>query len=225
MTARDAVRHLPLVKSIARGLAARIQSPVVDVDDLVQYGMLGLFDAISKFDPARHAKLTTYAAIRIRGAMLDGVRALDRQPSSLRRRAREVEATIGDLEAGLGRAATAGEIAARLGVAMPEWQRLRARIAAAQDGAPLEDRLVAAPPSADPAAQAERDEVRRVVRRHCEALPADERLVLLLHHWEEVTLKDIADVLGVTPGRISQLHTKACLALHASLTRAGMAAR
>lgn len=227
------VRYLPLVKHVAARVAAGIRSAIVDYDDLVQCGWLGLMDALGKFDPARHVKFTTYAVPRIRGAMLDGVRATDWQSRHMRLQARATEAAIGDLEAGLGRAATDAEIAGALGVALPELWRLRARIAYAapiaslhdgcgEDGAPPEDHL-AAPPSADPAAIAEREEVRRVILEAIEELPEDERLVLTLHHHEGMLLQEIAEVLAVTPGRVSQLRAKAYLALRAKLGAAGVA--
>lgn len=231
----DSVReYLPLVKSVAGRVALGMHSQVVDYDDLVQYGMCGLLDAMSRFDPTRHVQFNTYATYRIRGAMFDGMRAVDWAPKSLRMRAREAESADADLAADLGRPAAAAEIAAALGVTEQELRRLRARIDGAEvlsmhaehggedgDGASIEDGLAASEAS-DPAALAERAEVRRVIAAAIEDLPENERQALTLHYYEELPLQEIAQVLAVTPSRVSQLHRKARLTLRAKLGSAGI---
>ena len=223
-------QYAPLVKYVAGRVAIGMPS-AVDFDDLVQCGMFGLFDAISKFDPTKHVKFKTYAVTRIRGAIFDELRAIDWIPRSVRQKAREVEDTVRDLEASLGRAATDAEIAGGMGVTVQEFQRILVRIAGTAvvslndvwHGGEDEDRVsiednIESPSESGLATIVEKEEIRRVIVEAIKELPENEQQVLVLYYYEELTLKEIGQVLEVTESRVSQLHTKARLRLRTKLT-------
>ena len=223
-------RYAPLVKYGARRMAIGMQD-AVDFDDLVQYGMFGLLDAISKFDPTKRVKFKTYAVTRIRGAIFDELRAIDWIPRSVRQKAREVEDTVRDLEASLGRTATDAEIAGGMAITVKEFHRILVRIAGTEvvslnevwngggdeDGASIEDNIES-PIESGPAAIVEKEEIKRVIVEAIKELPENEQQVLVLYYYEEITIKEIGQVLGVTESRVSQLHTKARLSLRTKLT-------
>jgi RNA polymerase sigma factor for flagellar operon FliA len=223
--------YAPLVKYVAGRLGSGLPTHV-DENDLVSYGLLGLMGAIERFDPNRDIKFETYAVGRIRGAILDELRSLDWAPRSVRARARDIERAIGSLEAKLGRAPTDQEIASRVGISEEEFQESlldisRTSIAALDDlWAPsatggeavalidtIED-TGALQPQAALAEVALREALGDAIAR----LPERERLVVTLYYYDELTLREIGDVLGVTESRVSQMHTKAILRLKAGLS-------
>lgn len=223
-------QYAPLVKYVAGRVAIGMPN-AVDFDDLVQCGMFGLFDAISKFDPTKHVKFKTYAVTRIRGAIFDELRAIDWVPRSVRQKAREVQDTVRGLEASLGRAATDEEIAAGMGIAVKEFQRILVKVAGTAvvslndvwHGGEDDDRVsiaesIESPVEAGPATIAEKEEMKRVIVEAIKDLPENEQQVLVLYYYEELTLKEIGQVLEVTESRVSQLHTKARLRLRTKLT-------
>ena len=225
-------QYAPLVKYVAGRVAIGMPN-AVDFDDLVQCGMFGLFDAIGKFDPTKHVKFKTYAVTRIRGAIFDELRAIDWVPRSVRQKAREVEDAVRGLEAGLGRAATDEEIAGSMGVTVQEFQRILVKIAGTAvvslndvwHGGEDDDRIsiaesIESPTEAGPATIAENEEMKRVIVEAIKDLPENEQQVLVLYYYEELTLKEIGQVLEVTESRVSQLHTKARLRLRTKLTNA-----
>ena len=209
----------------------------VDEGDLVSYGLLGLIGAIERYDPTRDIKFETYAIARIKGAIIDELRALDWVPRSVRSRAREIERAIAELEAKTGLAPTDEQIAAKIGISVDELEE------SLTDISPLVDRrarraLVGLgrrrPDLADghdrgrdrPAARGRARRRPRCARRsptRSPGCPEREKLVVTLYYYEELTLREIGEVLGVTESRVSQLHTKAILRLKARL--AGAAAR
>ena len=223
-------QYAPLVKYVAGRVAIGMPSGF-DFDDLVQCGMFGLFDAISKFDPTKHVKFKTYAVTRIRGAIFDELRAIDWVPRSVRQKSREGEDTVRGLEASLGGAATDEEIAARMGISEDDFQRILLRIAGTavislndmwhgnedEDRVSMEDNIES-PTESGPATMAEKEEMRRVIVQAIGEPPENERQVLALYYFEELTLKEIGQVLEVTESRVSQLHTKARLRLRTKLT-------
>ncbi len=223
------VHYSPLVKFVASRVGAGLPTSV-DTGDLVSAGVFGLIDAIERFDPSRGAKFETFAIPRIRGAILDGLRALDWVPRSVRSRARLIETAIAKLEAELQRAPTDDEIAAELRLGADELQKWLAAVAIATVG-PL-DHLVGSPAAEprplhgddleSPAAVIEEDELRRLMRAELKRLPERERTVIALYYDEGLTLSEIGDVLGVTESRVSQIHTKAVLMLRTRLTNAGL---
>jgi RNA polymerase sigma factor for flagellar operon FliA len=221
--------YAPLVKYVAGRLGSGLPAHV-DEADLVSYGLLGLIGAIDRYDPARDTKFETYAITRIRGAIIDELRALDWVPRSVRSRARQIERAIGELESKLGRAPTDEEIAGKVGISTDELEESltdisRSSIAALDelwsvsgegDQVSLLDTIEdEAGPRPDTALNetATREALGDAISR----LPERERLVITLYYYEELTLREIGEVLGVTESRVSQLHTKAVLRLKARL--------
>ena len=208
-------RHAELVKRIAYHLAGRLP-PQVEVEDLVQAGMLGLLEAAAHFTSDRGASFETYAGIRIRGAMLDALRKLDWAPRSVHRKARAAAQALREVENELGGEADESTVAARLGVPVAEYQRI-VRDAAACRLLSLEDMTtpdgvvveVPADPSADPFADVTDDAMRDALVAAIDRLPERERLVMSLYYEQELNLKEIGAVLGVTESRVCQLHGQA----------------
>jgi RNA polymerase sigma factor FliA len=222
--------YAPLVKYVAGRLGSGLPAHVDD-EDLASYGLLGLIGAIERFDPTREVKFETYALGRIKGAIIDELRSLDWVPRSVRSRARQIERTIGELEAKLGRAPNDDEIAGKLGVSQEElnddlFQISRTSIAALDelwtvsgggDQVSLIDTIEdTAGPS--PTAALDETELREAMADAIAGLPEREKIVITLYYYEELTLREIGEVLGVTESRVSQLHTKAVLRLKARLS-------
>ena len=227
--------YAPLVKYVAGRLGSGLPAHV-DEGDLVSYGLLGLIGAIERYDPGRDIKFETYAIARIKGAIIDELRALDWVPRSVRSRAREIERAIGELESKLGVAPTDEQIAQKLGITVGELEDSltdisRSSIAALDelwsvsgdgDQVSLLDTIedVSGP---RPAEALDAAEMREALADAIARLPEREKLVVTLYYYEELTLREIGEVLGVTESRVSQLHTKAILRLKARL--AGATAR
>jgi RNA polymerase sigma factor FliA len=228
--------YAPLVKYVAGRLGSGLPAHV-DEGDLVSYGLLGLINAIERYDSSRDVKFETYAIARIKGAIIDELRAMDWVPRSVRARARDIERAIGQLEAKLHRAPTDEEIAAHVGLTEEELadsltEISRSSIAALDelwtisssggDQVALIDTLedVDAP---DPQSSLAQTEMKEALADAISRLPDREKLVVTLYYYEELTLREIGEVLGVTESRVSQLHTKAILRLKARL--AGLPAR
>jgi RNA polymerase sigma factor FliA len=230
-SARDhlIVSYAPLVKFVAGRVGAGLPS-TVDPRDLVSSGVLGLIDAIERFDPQRGVKFETFATPRIRGAIYDGLRELDWVPRSVRSRAREVERAINELEAIHGHAPSDVELAGHLHLDRDELNRWLSSIATTTIG-PLERALDSgAEPRALsgevpvlPSAVVEDREVREVMRDAIDKLPEREKLVLSLYYDEGLTLAEISRVLGVSESRVPQIHSKSVLYLRARMTAAGVA--
>jgi len=227
--------YAPLVKYVAGRLGSGLPAHVDD-GDLVSYGLLGLISAIDRYDPDRDIKFETFAISRIRGAIIDELRSLDWVPRSVRARARQIERAITELEAKLGRAPTDEEIAVKVGISVEELEESftdisRSSIAALDelwsvssegDEVSLLDTLED-PHSVRPAEALDETEVREAIAEAIARLPEREKLVITLYYYEELTLREIGEVLGVTESRVSQLHTKAVLRLKARV--AGAVAR
>ena len=221
--------YAPLVKYVAGRLGSGLPAHV-DEGDLVSYGLLGLIGAIERYDPGRDIKFETYAIARIKGAIIDELRALDWVPRSVRSRAREIERAIGELEAKLGIAPTDEQIAEKIGITVEELEDSltdisRSSIAALDelwsvsgdgDQVSLMDTIedVSGP---RPAEALDETETREALADAIARLPEREKLVVTLYYYEELTLREIGEVLGVTESRVSQLHTKAILRLKARL--------
>jgi RNA polymerase sigma factor FliA len=223
-------QYAPLVKYVAGKIAIGMPHNV-EFDDLVGFGVFGLFDAIAKFDPEKHVKFKTYAVTRVRGAIFDELRSIDWVPRSVRQKTREVEETVRRLETNLGRAATDIEIARELGVTIEEFQKIMLKISGTSmlslndvwytgednDKVSIVE-SIESPQSLNPDTIVEKEEIKRVIIGAIEELPEKEKKVLVLYYYEDLTLKEIGKVLEVTESRISQLHTKAILRLRAKLT-------
>lgn len=230
--ARDQLilHYSPIVKFVAGRLAAGLPSNV-DTGDLISAGVFGLMSALDRFDASMGAKFETYAIPRIRGAILDGLRALDWVPRSVRQRSRSIQSAISTLENRFGRAPTDDELADELEIDADELQKWLAAVAVATVG-PL-DHLMATNPAAEmqplvgepddsPSAVVEDRELRQVMREEIRRLPERERTVLALYYDEGMTLSEIGSVIGVTESRISQIHTKAVLLLRTRLAALGL---
>lgn len=222
------VHYSPLVKFVAGRIGSGLPRSV-DPSDLVGYGVFGLIDAIERFESGRGAKFETFAAPRIRGAIYDGLRALDWVPRSVRTRARRIEQAITDLERRDGAGPTDSDLASHLGISEDDLSAWLASVATTTIG-PL-DRAVAAgqePEAGDrdghrmPTAAVEEAELRQAMRRAVRDLPERERLVLGLYYDENLTLAEIGDVLGVTESRVSQIHTRSVLHLRSRLRSADL---
>jgi RNA polymerase sigma factor for flagellar operon FliA len=218
------------VKYVAGKVATGLPGSI-EFDDLVGFGQFGLLDSINKFDPEKNVKFKTYAVTRIRGAIFDELRQLDWVPRSVRQKSREIEDTIGELEAKLGRPATDAEIAEKMGLSEAEFQQTILKISGtsvvslndAWSSGEDSDRVsmvdsIESPPSMNPDVIVEREEVRRIIAEAIGELPEKEKMVLVLYYHEDLTFKEIGQVLNVSESRISQLHTKANLRLKAKLT-------
>jgi RNA polymerase sigma factor for flagellar operon FliA len=212
------LRHAELVKRIAFHLAGRLPSSV-EVDDLIQAGMIGLLEAAAHYTAGRGASFETYAGIRIRGAMIDALRKLDWAPRSVHRKAREAAAAIRSLEAEHGREARDLEVAERLGMPLEEYHQVLRDAAGCQIGS-LEDLPVAteiADQRPDPLRETQDGEFRQALAAAIGALPERERLVMSLYYDDELNLKEIGAVLKVTESRVCQLHGQALVRLKARL--------
>ena len=203
----------------------------VEEGDLVSYGLLGLMNAIERYDPGRDIKFETYAISRIKGAIIDELRSLDWVPRSVRTRAREIERAIAELERRLHRAPTDEEMASELKFSVDEFQDALVQISnstiaaldelwsvsdSSGDAVSLLDTLTdeSAP---DPAAVMDQTDLKDRVADAIARLPEREKLVVALYYYENLTLREIGEVLGVTESRVSQLHTKAVLRLRGRL--------
>jgi RNA polymerase sigma factor FliA len=209
-------RHADLVKRIAYHLAGRLP-PSVEVNDLIQAGMLGLLEAAANYAENRGASFETFAGIRIRGAMIDALRKLDWAPRSVHRKARAVANAMREIERQTGRDARDTEIAERLGVPLEEYYAI-VQDAASCRLASLDDvTAAAAAADADPFRETAADDFRMALARAIDGLPERERLVMSLYYGDELNLKEIGAVLGVTESRVCQLHGQALVRLRARL--------
>ena len=212
--------YLSLVRLVAGRLAISLP-PYVDRDDLLSSGFFGLLDAVERYDPERQIKFETYACVRIRGAMLDYLRAKDWMPVATRQRIRKFSAAIGRLTTELGREPTEEELQDDMGMSDKEFRALQGQLSMATV-VPLDDYLTAATPeqdAANPSARLEAEELRKTLAKAIDKLPEKERIVVALYYNDELTLKEIANILHLTEARISQLHTKAVFRLRGSLAR------
>jgi RNA polymerase sigma factor for flagellar operon FliA len=215
--------YAPLVKRIASHLRGRLPDGV-DQDDLIQVGLIALLDAARQYSPSKGASFETYAGIRVRGAMLDEVRSSDWTPRSVYRRQRELTAAIAAVENRTGKPADAREIAAELGVPLEEYFRLVTSAAAHrlfsldQDSEDGDTKLQQIPDSdTEPSSELESDEFRAALAEAIRALPEREALVMSLYYEEELNLKEIGEVLGVTESRVCQIHGQALARVRARI--------
>lgn len=224
------VYYAPLVKYVASRIASGLPQNV-DQSDLASYGMFGLIDAITKFDPDRGFKFETYAISRIKGAILDELRSIDWVPRSVRAKAKSVERAMSKLESELHRAPTDEEIAGELDLTMGQLTGIYNQISSlgmvaldemlsfgAGDSMTLGDTL--ADRRDGPGGQYERVEMRQLLGQAINRMNEREKIVLTLYYYEGLTLAEIGNVLGVTESRVCQIHTKAVLSLRGRLQAA-----
>ncbi len=228
------LHYSPLVKYVAGRVSVGLPSNVEQAD-FVSSGVFGLIDAIEKFEPERSIKFETYAITRIRGAMIDELRALDWIPRSVRQKARAVERAYATLEARLHRTPSEPEVAAEMEIAVEDLHAIFGQLSLANvvaleellhPGTGTGERLSLVDTLEDRAADnpvevAEDRELRRLLARAVNTLPDREKTVVTLYYYEGLTLAEIGQVLGVTESRVSQIHTKSVLQLRAKLADAG----
>ncbi len=219
--------NLPEVRYIARRIHDRLPSHV-SFDDLVHAGILGLIDAVDKFDPGKNVQLKSYARFRIRGAILDSLRQLDWSPRHLRRQARRIEEANRELAAALGRNPTEQEIAEKIGMTLEEFQQQLGELRGLDLGSlqaqseehggeePL--RTTVSQQDEDPFQLAARSQMRGLLAEGIELLDEKERQVLGLYYLEELTMKEVGILMDVGESRISQIHTAALMRLRSWLT-------
>jgi RNA polymerase sigma factor for flagellar operon FliA len=222
--------YAPLVKYVAGRLGSQLPAHVEEAD-LISSGLLGLISAIERYDPDRDLKFETYAFVRIRGAIIDGLRTLDWVPRSVRRRAREIEHAIATLERTLERSPSDEEIAQKLGISEDELEASlidisRSSLAPLDECWPggaegdlslldtIEDTNCQRPENVF-----DHTELQEAIADTLSRLPEREKLVITLYYYEELTLREIGEVLGVTESRVSQMHTKAMLRLRSRFSR------
>lgn len=219
------IKYMPLVKVIAGRMAIYFGSNV-EYDDLVSYGSLGLLDAIEKFDYQKGVKFETYAYNRIKGAIIDNIRDQDWVPRSVRQKAKEIERAFIEIEKE-GKIATDQEVAQKIGVSIEEYQKLKEKINSGMIVSlenfleqnyeikigGLEDF------TSHPDVFVENEELKEILRKEIESLAENERMVITLYYFEELSIKEISKIMGVSESRISQLHTRALLKLRSKLEK------
>ncbi len=223
--------YLPLVKYVA-GRLLMTMPPQVDLNDLQGYGILGLLEAIERYDPGRGVKFATYAISRIRGAVLDGLRAESWVPTSVRQKARNLERLYAEMEHRLGRSVSDEEMARELGISEEEFSNLvvevsRGVVVSLEDVWPGEGdpgnrsllERIEDPDAADPLQSLQFEEKKEILAKVLAKLPEKEKLVVTLYYYEGLTVKEIAEVMGISSSRVSQLHGKAILRLRGHLSR------
>lgn len=218
--------YIYLVKIIA-GRMYNYYDGNVEFDDLLSYGIFGLIDAIEKFDINRGLKFETYAQIRIKGAIIDNLRKLDWIPRSLRKKTKEIEDVVQELESKLGRKATNKDIAKKLNINEKEVEKIFREIVT-YNVVSLEEYFSLANEKLEqncydtPEAQFERKEIKKIIKEIINTLPLKEKLVISLYYYDGLTYKEISEVLKVSESRISQLHSKAIIAIKNKLKLFGI---
>lgn len=227
--------QLPQVRYIARRIHERLPRHV-PFEDLVHAGVVGLIDALNKFDLSKQVQFSSYAKFRIRGAILDSLRELDWSPRELRRKGRLVDSTYSDLSGRLGRAPSENEIARAMGIDLHQLQSLLAELDGLEIGSlrveysrdrKEEDITDSIPskPEETPYFQCLRSEMRQLLAQAVSELPEKEQRVLALYYFEELTMKEVGSALGIGESRVSQIHSLAMVRLRARLNLLGVAHR
>lgn len=211
------LEYAPLVKLVAGRLSMYLGYNV-EYDDLVGYGVFGLIDAIDKYDCMKAVKFETYASLRIRGAILDQIRKMDWIPRTIRQKQKKIDAVMKEIEAEKGRAATDEEIAVGLGISSDEYANWQSQMKITgvvslnefmESGSDIPADKTNQQRFDSPEEVVEKEELKRVLAEALELLTEKEKKVILLYYYEELTLKEISNVLEVSESRISQLHTRA----------------
>jgi len=222
-------RYSPMIKYVANRIAMRLP-PHIEVDDLISVGVLGLMDAISKYDSSRGAKFKTYAEFRVRGAILDELRAMDWVPRSIRQKASNVDKVVQSLQAKLSRAPEDEEVAKEMGLSLDQFHDTLNEtksipifsledLGIAKESGEQQSLLdcLAGKADADPQTQIRLIELKEIIAKAIDALPEKERLMVSLYYYEELTMKEIGAVLEITESRVSQIHSKAVYRLRTKL--------
>lgn len=213
------LEYAPLVKVVAGRLSMYLGYNV-EYEDLVSYGVFGLIDAIDKFDMGKEVKFETYASLRIRGAILDQIRKMDWIPRTIRQKQKKIDAVIRDIEARYGRSATDEEVSSGLGITEEEYLDWQSQMKITnvvslneflEQGSEVPNEASQSRSSQfdSPEEVLERDELKKMLTESLEILTEKERKVIVFYYYEDLTLKEISNILGVSESRISQLHTRA----------------
>ena len=223
------LKYAPLIKYIANRIAARLPMHI-DIQDMINSGVLGLMDAIEKFDPDKGVKFETYAEYRIKGSILDSLRAMDWVPRSVRKVATILENTYAELEKRLGRPATDEEVATAMDVGVEKLHKIVNRVSNvsmvslerdtknSNTKHSLLDRLISED-NETPFDRLDVAELRDMLANNIERLPEKERVVISLYYYNELTMKEIGKILKLTESRVSQIHTKAVIRLRGKLRK------
>lgn len=227
---KQIIDNLHIVKIIASKLYARIPSGI-ELDDLVHTGIIGLIDAVKKYDPTKGTRFSTYASLRIRGAILDELRNLDWASRTLRQKIKDVENAFERMEMKLGRPPSEEEVATSLNMSLPEFQKLLSesrgvgigvfRIAAEDEGNISDESILhyyTDEAQSSPVLMMEKNEMKKMIASLMDDLPDKERLVLSLYYIDDLNLKEVGKVLNLTESRISQIRTSAILRLRSKLS-------
>jgi len=222
-------RYSPMIKYVANRIAMRLP-PHIEVDDLISVGVLGLMDAISKYDSSRGAKFKTYAEFRVRGAILDELRAMDWVPRSIRQKASHVDKVVQGLQVKLSRTPEDEEVAKEMGLSLDQFHDTLNQtksipvfsledLGIAKESGEQQSLLdcLAGKADADPQTQIRLIELKEIIAKAIDALPEKERLMVSLYYYEELTMKEIGAVLEITESRVSQIHSKAVYRLRTKL--------
>jgi RNA polymerase sigma factor FliA len=222
------LEHLPQVRLVARKIHERLPDSVC-FDDIVSAGVVGLINAIDNFDPHQNVKLRTYAEFRIRGAILDSLRQADWAPRLKRKQAREFEAALARAEQRLGRVPEEAEVAAELNMGVDEYREKLATMESLNIGeleffrdSEESSLILKYTPSSEedsPAVTLERTELERLITASLDRIPKIEKTVLSLYYFEELTLREIADIMGLHLSRVSQIKSQAILRLRAAIAK------
>lgn len=211
------LEYAPLVKVVAGRLSMYLGYSV-EYDDMVSYGVFGLIDAIDKFDMTKEVKFETYASLRIRGAILDQIRKMDWIPRTIRQRQKQIDTAMKEIEQSTGREARDEEIAAKLGISEDEFLEWQSQMKVnnivslneyVEQGSDIPSDKNTTGGFESPESVIEKSELKEVLADALELLTEKEKKVVLLYYYEELTLKEISNILEVSESRISQLHTKA----------------
>ena len=222
------LEHTPLIRYIVNRIAVRLPSHI-DLDDLHNTGVIGLMDAIDKYDPEKNCKFKTYAEFRIKGAILDQLRSLDWVPRSIRQKSRRLEQAYSEVEQRLGRSASEQEIAESLGIQLHEFHFLVNQVrgismvnleemrSGGDSDHPAFGEIFEDVKAENPFSSLKSRELRQAVADCIAGIPEKERLVISLYYYEDLNMKEIGGVLGITESRVCQIHTKAVARLRAKL--------
>ena len=222
-------QYSPMIKYVANRIAMRLP-PHIEVDDLISVGVLGLMDAITKYDSSRGAKFKTYAEFRVRGAILDELRSMDWVPRSIRQKASKVDKVVQGLQAKLRRQPEDEEVAKEMGLSLDQFHETLNEtksipifsledLGIAKESGDQQSLLdcLAGKADADPQTQVRLVELKEIIAKAIDALPEKERLMVSLYYYEELTMKEIGAVLDITESRVSQIHSKAVYRLRTKL--------
>jgi len=220
--------NLSLISYIAERLAVSLPQSV-ELDDLKSLGILGLIDAIENYKPEKQVRFTSYAALRIKGSIIDGLRSLDWVPRSVRKKARDLERCLHEFEGELGRPASEREMSEKLGISLSDYQALLEEVSpitflSLNDTVYEDDDqsislgdVIEDAGNFGPYSMLERKEVKRLLVGGINALPEREKLVIALYYYEGLTLKEIGEVMQISESRVCQIHTEAMLRLRGKL--------